>query len=82
MQPEHQEYEGHRIELRQRENNLALCIDNAPVRYGQLPGGLYFLHEYAYDWSDNLMDLVRKSIDYRRTADDIRREHESNQGEK
>ncbi len=82
MQPEHQEYEGHRIELHQRENKLELFIDNAPVRYGQLPGGLYFLHEYAYDWSDNLMDLVRKSIDYRRKADDIRREHESNQGEK
>jgi hypothetical protein len=76
MESERQEYEGHRIELREREGEPELLIDNAPVRYGQLPNGLYFLHEYAYDWRDNLMDLARGFIDYRRRVDEIRRERE------
>jgi hypothetical protein len=74
---EHQEYEGHLIELRKRDNEMELIIDNTSVRYGRLPGGLYFLHDYAYDWSDNLMELARKFVDYRRTADKIRRERQS-----
>jgi hypothetical protein len=84
MQPEHLEYKGHRIELRAREDgelraredareeDLELLIDDAPVRYGQLPDGLYFLHEYAYDWHDNLMDVARRFIDYRSRAEEIR----------
>ena len=89
MEPERQEYKGHRIELRareadelrapeaEREEELELLIDDQPVRYGQLPDGQYALHEYAYDWTDNLMDLARKFIDYRDRADEIRRGAES-----
>jgi hypothetical protein len=90
MEPERQEYKGHRIELRaregarelrapeaEREEELELLIDGAPVRYGQLPDGLYALHEYAYDWTENLMDLARRFIDYRDRADEIRRETEA-----
>ena len=80
MKPKHQEYEGHRIELREREGRPELLIDNTPVRYGQLPNGLYFLHEYAYDWTDNLMDLAQRFIDYQRKADKIRRERTSEKG--
>jgi hypothetical protein len=57
-----------------REEELELLIDDQSVRYGQLPDGLYFLYEYAYDWSDNLTDLARRFIDYRSRADEIRRE--------
>jgi hypothetical protein len=39
-----------------------LLIDNVPVRYGQLSGRFYFLHEYAYCWHDNLMDLARANL--------------------
>ena len=90
MQPERQEYKGHRIELRpregreesrareaEREEERELLIDDQPVRYGQLPDGLYALEEYAFDWTDNLMDLARKFIDYRDRADEIRRGAES-----
>jgi len=89
MQPQRQEYKGHRIELRAREydelraredahaEELELLIDDRSVRYGQLPSGLYALDEYAYDWTDNLMDLVRRFIDYRDRAEEIRREAES-----
>jgi hypothetical protein len=56
MRPESQHYEGHRIELRVREDKPEILIDDVIARYGQLSGGLYFLHEYAYDWSDNLID--------------------------
>ncbi len=88
MEPERQEYKGHRIELRareahelrapevEREPELELLIDDEPIRYGQLPDGLYFLHVYAYDWSDNLIDLARRFIDYRSKTDEIRRERE------
>jgi hypothetical protein len=90
MQPERQEYKGHRIELRpregreesrareaEREEERELLIDDQPVRYGQLPDGLYALEEYAFDWTDNLMDLARRYIDYRDRAEEIRRETES-----
>ena len=88
MEPARQEYKGHRIELRareggevrareaEREEEIELLIDDEPVRYGRLPGGRYALHEYAYDWSDDLMDLARRFIDYRDRANAIRREAE------
>jgi hypothetical protein len=73
---------GGREELRategeHREERFELLIDNQPVRYGQLPDGLYALEEYAFDWTDNLMDLARRFIDYRDRAEEIRREAES-----
>jgi hypothetical protein len=82
MKQERQEYEGHHIELREREGKPELLIDNILVHYGQLPNGQYFLHEYAYDWTDNLMELAQRFIDYRRKADKIRREGKSNEGGK
>jgi hypothetical protein len=89
MEPERQEYKGHRIELRAREaeelradqaergENLELLIDDEPVRYGQLPDGSFALEEYAFDWRDDLMDLAQRFIDYRERAEEIRREAES-----
>jgi hypothetical protein len=90
MEPERQEYKGHRIELRaregreelrareaEREEELELLIDDEPVRYGQLPDGRYALEEYAYDWTDDLMDLAQRFIDYRERAEELRREAES-----
>jgi len=89
MEPERQEeYKGHRIELRAREQRarealrasdvepeeeLELLINDRPVPYGQLPDGRYFLHDYAYDWRDNLMDLARGFIDYQSRAEEIQR---------
>jgi hypothetical protein len=89
MEPERQEYKGHRIELRAREaeelradqaergENLELLIDDEPVRYGQLSDGSFALEEYAFDWRDDLMDLAQRFIDYRERAEEIRREAES-----
>ena len=92
MEPERQEYKGHRSELRsrerregvrareaEREEERELLIDEQPVSYGQLPDGRYALEEYAYDWTDDLMDLARRFIDYRDRAEEIRREAESGQ---
>jgi hypothetical protein len=72
MKAERAEWEGHQIELRHGERRLELLIDGAPKRYGQLPGGLYFLHDYAYDWSDDLMEVARRYIAYRRRVDEGR----------
>jgi hypothetical protein len=89
MEPEREEYKGHRIELRPREGleaereedpdlqDLELQIDEQPVRYRQMPDGSYALEEYAFDWTDDLMDLARRFIDYRERAEEIRREAES-----
>jgi hypothetical protein len=89
MEPETQEYKGHRIELRareddelrapeaEREEELELLIDGESVPYGQLPDGRYALEEYAYDWQDDLMELAQRFIDYRERAEEIRHEAES-----
>lgn len=77
MEPTKETYEGHVIELRTVRERLDLRVDDVPVRYGQLPGGLYFLHDYAYDWSDDLMEVVRRYIRYRDLTDEIRRERAS-----
>ena len=89
MEPEREEYKGHRIELRPREGlaagreedldlqDLELHIDEQPVRFGQLPDGRYALEEYAFDWRDDLMDLARRFIDYRERAEELRRGAES-----
>lgn len=88
MEPENQDYKGHNIELRvrdvgeirafgvEREPELELLIDDEPIGYNQLPDGQYFLHQYAYDWHDNLMDLGRAFIDYQEGTEKIRREAE------
>lgn len=80
MKPECQEYEGHRIDIREREGKLELLVDNIPIRYGQMHNGMYFLHNYAFDHTDNLMELARRFVDYRRKVDMIRCEHESEKG--
>ena len=59
------QYAGHRIELRERKGVRELLVDNQLVSYGELPGGLFFLYDYAYDWRPDLLDLARRYIDYR-----------------
>jgi hypothetical protein len=73
MRSDRQRYKGHFIELRPGVAETVLLIDERPVRYQRLPDGSYALQEYAYDWSEDLMDLARRFIDYRNTADEIRR---------
>jgi hypothetical protein len=59
------EHEGHAIELRERKDRPSeLVIDGKALRYRKLPDGRYFLDEYAYDWTDDLIDLARRYIDY------------------
>lgn len=81
MEPERRQYKGHRIEVRARrarrpsrarEAQPELLIDDQPVRYGRLPDGSYAIHEYAYDWHDDLIELAKKFIDYRDRADERR----------
>ena len=87
MEPEREEYKGHRIELRPREevrareaeraddlelHDLELYIDEQPVRYRQMPDGSYALEEYAY---------ARRFIDYRQRAQEIRRGEAEQPGE-
>jgi hypothetical protein len=80
MSPMYQEYEGHRIELRGHDGESELLIDGTRVRHGQLPTGEYFLREYAYDWSKDLVELAQKFVGYRRKADHVRRDRGSEKG--
>jgi hypothetical protein len=80
MKPEHHEYEGRRIELREHQGKRELLIDHQPVRYGQLPNGQYFLHDYAFDWSDNLAEVARRYIKYQQRVDKVRQERSSTKG--
>lgn len=73
MGSESRDYEGHRIELVSREAGTELLIDGEQVPYGRLPEGDFFLHDYAFDWTDDLMDLAQRRIDYRTKADSLRR---------
>jgi hypothetical protein len=72
MKPQKYEYEGHRVELRQQDSEMELLIDGRPVRYGQLPDGPFYLHDYAYDWSDDLMEVARRYIDYLARVETVR----------
>ena len=53
--------------------DLELLIDEQPVRFGQLPDGRYALEEYAFDWTDDPMELARRYIDHRDRAEEIQR---------
>ncbi len=66
------EYEGRLIEVQRRDGETELLIDGSPVRYGQLPDGSYFLSEYAYDWSSDLMEVARRYVDHLARAEQAR----------
>jgi hypothetical protein len=72
MKPECQDHKGHRIEIHGRGDKSELLIDNVPVAYGRLPNGMFFLHKYAYDWTDDLMELARRYISYRGRVEKVR----------
>jgi hypothetical protein len=72
MERKREKYKGHVIELREAreaatpsgDGGLELLIDDVPVRYLQLPDGSYALYDYAYDWTNDLVELARRFIDY------------------
>jgi hypothetical protein len=72
MESKRHEYNDHTIELRGGEGRVELIIDDIPVRYRRRPDGLYILDDYAYDPTDELVELAQKFIDYRITAARIR----------
>lgn len=86
MKPERLRYRDHDIEVRvpegppERERGVrppedeakpVLLIDDLPIPYDRLPDGSYYLHDYAYDWRDDLIDLARGYLDYRADASEI-----------
>lgn len=92
MENEPLEYKGHQIEVRSsqrddlanvkatRDRKPELLIDEKPVNYGQLPDGMYFLDEYAYDWQDNLIDLAKRFIDYKSNVEKSHHENQTEEG--
>lgn len=80
MKRQSQERHGHGIELVKGKDNPVLQIDGIPVRYGRLPGGRYFLDQYAYDWTDDLEELARRFVEHKRKAEEIRHESRAAKG--
>jgi hypothetical protein len=78
----HEDYEGHRIEIRKGRKKMELIIDGIPIRYGQMHDGMYFLHDYAFDHTHDLMELARRYVVYRDRANAIRRERALEKGGK
>jgi hypothetical protein len=72
MKGQVREHAGHSIELKRSKGRSQLLIDGVPHGFGQLPNGKYYLDDYAYDWSDDLLDVAQRYIDHRRRADEIR----------
>ena len=72
MKYEQQDHAGHRIEIRQGKHEPELLIDGRSMAYGRLPDGSYFLHEYAYDWTADLLELARRYIDYTKRVAEVR----------
>lgn len=82
MEPARHEYKGHVIEFRPRKDRevlaregaaeggeeLELVIDDQSISYDRLPDGTYFLHEYAYEWSEDLTEVAHSFIDYQSRA--------------
>jgi hypothetical protein len=81
MTESYREHKGYAIEVRDSKQGLELLVDSEQVRHGQLPDGQYFLHEYAYDWTEDLTELARKWIDHRTRADGIRAMANRSEGE-
>lgn len=80
MTAEYQEHEGHRIEIRERDGRPELLIDDVPVAYGRLPNGQLFLDRYAYDWTDDLLELARRYITYRRRVMEVQAKRSAPKG--
>lgn len=72
MKAQTREYAGHRIELKRTRGQMQLLIDGVSRAYGQLPDGKYYLDDYAYDWSDDLLEVAQRFVDHKRRADEIR----------
>lgn len=68
-----QEYEGHRIRVPEEvqrgqsyiEQRGTLYLDDEPIRFGQDVGGRFYLEPYAYDRHADLLEVIRRFIDYR-----------------
>ena len=80
MKAQREELKGHVIEVRSGKESAELLIDNVLVRYGRLPDGSYFLDDYAYDWSDDLVEVARRYIDYRERSAKARESQKPRKG--
>lgn len=64
MRPERCEHEGSQIDIALRGGKYELRIDGRLTRWGQLPRGLYYLHDYAYDPRPELLEVAKRYVEY------------------
>ena len=80
MEPESQNYKDHQIEIRPRDDRDRegiLLLDGTSLAYGRLDDGQYYLKDYAYEWSDDLVDLARRYVNYLERAEEARTNQEA-----
>lgn len=68
MKPERCEHKGSQIDIALRGGKYELRIDGRLMRWGQLPGGMYYLHDYAYDPAPDLLEVAKRYVEYRARA--------------
>ncbi|MFN7971311.1 MAG: twin-arginine translocation pathway signal protein [Acidobacteriota bacterium] len=68
MKPERCEHKDSQIDIALREGKYELRIDGKLMRWGLLPGGLYYLHDFAYDWHPELIKVAQRYVEHRARA--------------
>lgn len=64
MSTEDEEYKGHKIRVEGEGKEATVHIDDEKYDVGVTTDGEYFLDVYAYDRSDDLMEVVKQYIDF------------------
>jgi len=59
-----EKYKGNLIELPKDEECKEITINGVKVQFGKDSSGEYFLSLYAYDRDADLLNLVKKYVDY------------------
>lgn len=57
-------YRGHSIVIVNDERRPRVLIDGRPHSYGIVGGKQFYLDDYAFDRADDLLEVVRRYIDY------------------
>lgn len=65
---------GPRVEVRGTEQGPQLFVGGVLKRHGVFDDGMYFLHDYAYDWADDLEELGKRFVAYRQRVEAVRAE--------
>ena len=73
-------YNGSEVKIPKQEDarRMRLTIDSQAHWFGRDAGGAFFLHDYAYDRSQDLTQVIKNYLDHRLDHQEQERKLESN----